>query len=142
MSDAKLTYTQRIDLLIEEADALFKELFECKHRSSEHGNCSDCMNTGILASSKDDFDFGVAIGNVAVIGRRLQTPAPSSSAPTPEMENRCACGRLDLGKYDGLGSTDPKDGSRGSHSRSQCYDMQQRRLPSSSAPKEPDNANL
>jgi hypothetical protein len=44
------------------------------------------MNTGILASSKDDFDFGVAIGNVAVIGRRLQTPAPSSSAPTPEME--------------------------------------------------------
>ena len=67
---------------------------------------------------------------------------PSSSAPTPEGENRCACGRLDLGKYDGLGSTDPKDVSRGSHSRSQCYDMQQRRLPSSSAPKEPDNANL
>src|ERR1017187_7785335 len=65
-----------------------------------------------------------------------------SSAPTPEMENRCACGRLDLGKYDGLGSTDPKDVRRGSHSRSQCYDMQQRRLQSSSAPKEPDNANL
>ena len=131
-NDAK----EKIDALIDGAQELFAEAFECKHSYSEP--CGSCMNTGISAMDKDEFDFAVAVHDLAAIGRRYRNDAilPSSSAPTPETENRCACGRLDLGKYDGLGSTDPKDVSRGSHSRSQCYDMQQRRLPSSSAPKE------
>lgn len=45
------------------------------------------------------------------------------------ISNKCACGRLDLGDFDGMGSTYLDDDARGSHSKVQCYDILGRRLP-------------
>ena len=43
---------------------------------------------------------------------------------------KCSCGRLELGEFDGIGSTDSNSKERGSHTRSQCYDTLGRRRPS------------
>ena len=82
-----LTVKEKIDALIDGAQELFAEAFECKHSYSEP--CGSCMNTGISAMDKDEFDFAVAVHDLAAIGRRYRNDAilESSSAPTPEMEN-------------------------------------------------------
>src|ERR1035438_933208 len=65
-----LTVKEKIDALIDGAQSLFAEAFECKHSYSEP--CGSCMNTGISAMDKDEFDFAVAVHDLAAIGRRYR----------------------------------------------------------------------
>ena len=81
-----LTAKEKIDALIDGAQSLFAEAFECKHSYSEP--CGSCMNTGINAMDKDEFDFAVAVHDLAAVGRQYRGSAilESSSTPTPETE--------------------------------------------------------
>ena len=41
---------------------------------------------------------------------------------------KCKCRRVQLGEFDGIGSTDPADPTYGSHSQGACFDTGGNRL--------------
>jgi len=41
---------------------------------------------------------------------------------------KCRCRRVQLGEFDGVGSTDPESKEYGSHTKDNCYDVGGKRL--------------
>lgn len=63
---------KRIEQIVAEADRLFQDVFECTDREYGMG-CGNCMNTGINATCKEEFDFAVALHDLVVMGHRYMT---------------------------------------------------------------------
>ena len=63
----------RIEQVVELAESLFKDVFECTDRDYGMG-CGNCMNTGINATCKEEFDFAVALHDLVVMGQRYIAP--------------------------------------------------------------------